>query len=100
MSIPSYGTGGARPSKLLGLKWGDANLRSGFISISKSRYMDEEGSPKTAGSERVIKLLESVVEVLKRIKPLHTTENDYVFLNQKGTHLTSTHGARVFGIGS
>jgi integrase len=42
---------GARPSELLGLKWGDVDLRSGFITISKSRYIDEEAAPKTAGSD-------------------------------------------------
>jgi integrase len=35
---------GARPSELLALRWGDVDLRSGFISVSKSRYMDEENS--------------------------------------------------------
>jgi integrase len=33
------------------------------------------------------------------MKPLHTTENDYVSLNQEGNPLTP-HGARVFGIES
>jgi integrase len=42
---------GARPSELLGLRWGDVDLRAGFISISKSRYLDQDGAPKTAGSD-------------------------------------------------
>ena len=39
---------------------------------------------------RVIKLLPSVVDPLKRLKPLHVTEADHVFLNQEG-HLLSFH---------
>jgi integrase len=62
---------GARPSELLGLKWGDVDLRSGFITISKSRYIGEEAT-KTSGSDRAVKLIASVVEVLKRLKPLLT----------------------------
>lgn len=78
---------GARPSELLGLRWGDIDLRAGFISITKSRYLDEDGAPKTAGSDRQIRLLPSVVDVLKRIKPLKITENSYAFLNQEGRPL-------------
>jgi hypothetical protein len=66
--------------------------------ISKSRYIDEEAAPRTAGSDRAIKLIGSMGEILKRMKPLHTTENDCVFLIRKVTRLTSIHGARVFGI--
>jgi integrase len=77
---------GARPSELLALKWGDVDLRAGFMTISKSRYIGEEAT-KTMGSDRAVKLIASVVEVLKRLKPLATTENDYVFLNQEGEPL-------------
>jgi hypothetical protein len=55
--------------------------------ISKSRYIDEEAAPRTAGSDRAIKLIGSVGEILKRMKPLHTTENYCVFLNQEGNPL-------------
>lgn len=75
---------GARPSELLALRWGDIDLRGGSLTISKSRYKDTEGAPKTPGSEHSIDLLPSVVDVLKRIKPLHVMESDHVFLNQKG----------------
>ena len=78
---------GARPSELLGLRWGDVDLKAGFLSISKSRYLDQDGATKTAGSDREIKLLPSVVDVLKPIKPLKATEQSYVFLNQEGEPL-------------
>jgi integrase len=75
---------GMRPSEALGLSWGDVDLRRGEISISKSRYLGQESGTKTEGSERVIKLLPSVVDVLKVIKPLHFTEDTPVFLNHDG----------------
>jgi integrase len=59
----------------------------GFLCISKSRYLDRDGATKTVGSDRTIRLLPSVIEVLKRIKPLQATEQSYVFLNQKGQPL-------------
>ena len=76
---------GARPSELLALRWGDVDIRGGFLTISKSRYQDSEGLPKTTGSERSIKLLPSVGEALQRLKPLHVTENSFVFVNQEST---------------
>ena len=91
---------GARPSELLALNWGDLDLRSGFITTRKSRYIDEEGAPKTAGSDRSIKLIGSVIEILKRLKPVRTTENDYVFLNQEANPLNFHTWRAVFGIES
>lgn len=55
-----------------GLRWGDVDLCAVFLSITKSRYKDKEGAPKTVGSERELKLLLAVVAVLKQIKPVHT----------------------------
>ena len=75
---------GMRPSEALGLCWGDVDLRRGELSISKSRYLGAESGTKTEGSERVIKLHPSVVDVLKVIKPLHVTEDSPVFLNHDG----------------
>lgn len=41
---------GMRPSEALALRE-DIDLRQGFLSISKSRYLNAENSPKTAASE-------------------------------------------------
>ena len=78
-----FGTG-ARPSEIIALRWGDIDLRSGTLSISKSHYMGEDGPTKTAASERVIALGMPVIEALKAIKPLHVTETDLVFKNSEG----------------
>jgi integrase len=75
---------GMRPSEALGLCWNDVDLRRGEISILKSRYLGEESGTKTEGSERVIKVLPSVVNVLRAIKPLHVAEDTPVFLNHDG----------------
>ena len=52
---------GMRPSEALALRWEDIDLKHGFISISKSRYMNAKNSPKTAASEREIRLLPGLV---------------------------------------
>jgi hypothetical protein len=52
----------------------------GRLSLDyEERYKDDEGVPKTASSDREIRLLPAVVDVLKRLKPVHPTEQSYVF---------------------
>jgi integrase len=75
---------GMRPSEALALRWGDIDLRRGEFSVTKSRYMEEEGNTKTAGSHRQSGLLPDVVDVLRTAKPLHVTEDQHIFLNQEG----------------
>ena len=78
-----FGTG-ARPSEIIALRWSDVDLKSGIMSITKSRYMDTDSPTKTVGSEREIVVAESVVSALRSVRPLHITENDFVFKNQEG----------------
>jgi integrase len=75
---------GMRPSEAIALRWGDVDLISGNLSISKSRYYGADNPTKTAASERDIALLPAVVNVLRSIKPLHVSESDYVFKNREG----------------
>jgi len=77
---------GMRPSEALALRWGDVDLKAVFVSITKSRYMGDNGT-KTPGSDREIKLMSELVEILGDFKPLHVTESSYVFLNQEGALL-------------
>ena len=81
---------GMRPSEALALRWEDIDLKHGFISITKSRYLDAENSPKTAGSEREIRLLPGVIDVLRAAKPLHVGIDEHLFRNQEG-HLLKFH---------
>ncbi len=69
----------------LALRWGDIDLKAGRASITKSRYYGAENATKTGGSESDVVLLPVVVDLLKATKPLHATENDYVFKNQEGS---------------
>ena len=78
-----FGTG-ARPSEVIALRWGDIDLKSGTVSISKSHYMDTDSPTKTVASERVITLGEPIIEALKAIKPLHVTETDFCIQEPRG----------------
>ncbi len=75
---------GMRPSEVLALRWEDIDLKHGFLSISKSRYLGVENAPKTAGSEREIRLLPGVIEVIGATKPLRVAIDEHVFKNQEG----------------
>ena len=78
---------GIRPSEALALRWSDIDFRRAEISISKSRYLDEEAGTKTRGSEREIRIVPGIVEVLRAVKPLHVTDQTHVFLNKDGKPL-------------
>lgn len=75
---------GARPSELVGLRWGDVDLRAGKLTIRRSRTMNEDNAPKTQASERTIDLLPKVVAALRQAKPLHVTDESFVFVNTEG----------------
>jgi len=74
---------GMRPSEAVGLRWGDVDTREGFIRISRSRYCGDEAATKTRNSERTIRLVPAVREVLQDLKPLHADAADFVFTNSK-----------------
>lgn len=75
---------GMRPSEALALRWGDIDVRRREIMITKSRYLDDEAGTKTAASERTIRILQDLTDLLTGIKPLHVREDTHVFLNQEG----------------
>src|SRR5688572_27396364 len=72
-----------RPSECIALRVGDIDLKSGTISITKSRNLGEERAPKTSASRRTINLLPNVVKVLQVAKELRVTEDDYFFKNRR-----------------
>jgi integrase len=47
--------------------------------ITKSRHLGAEAAPKTRGSRRTVRLLPTVIDLLKFIKPLNVGDYDYVF---------------------
>jgi integrase len=74
---------GMRPSELSALTWNDVNMETGTVSITKSRYMGDDGAPKTYGSNRVIEIDGTVVEVLKLL-PSRALGLKHVFVNKDG----------------
>jgi len=75
---------GMRPSEAIALRWGDIDLKTGTLSITKSRYFGADNPTKTAASEREIAILPAVIDVLRAMKPLHVTEDDFAFKNLEG----------------
>ena len=61
---------------------GDVDLKKVTLSITKSRYRDTGSPMKTVVNERKIAMGELIIAALRSIKPLHVSENDFVFKNQ------------------
>lgn len=78
---------GLRPGEAIGLRWGDIDLETEKLSVSRSRTLGEDNAPKTAASERTITLLPKVVEVLAASRPATAGNGDFVFVTQHGTPL-------------
>jgi len=71
--------GGFRRGELLGLEWKDIDLTTGVINISRtSLYTSGRGvftdTTKTKGSQRSIKVTDSVISILKQYKLWQTEE--------------------------
>lgn len=71
--------GGFRRGELLGLEWKDIDFETGVIAIRRtSLYASEkgmfEGTPKTKGSNRFLKLPQKVIDVLKEHKAAQDIE--------------------------
>src|SRR5262249_10513523 len=74
---------GMRPSELSALAWKDVDLTAGTISITKSRYLGNDSAPKTYGSERTIRVDDTVIQVLKLL-PSIALGLQQVFVNKDG----------------
>jgi integrase len=75
---------GTRPSEAVALKWGRVDLANGKARIAVSRTCGEDNAPKTTASNRTVKLLPNVVDVLKTLQPLHVDVDIYVFTDKEG----------------
>jgi len=78
---------GMRTGELVGLRWGDVDIRTAKLHVRRSRTMGEDNAPKTRKSKRTIALLPDVAAVLRQAKPLHADEDAFVFTTQTGTPL-------------
>jgi hypothetical protein len=68
-----------RPSEAIALRWGDIDVKTGSLSITKARYFGADNPTKTVASEREITVLGGVTEVRRAMKSLNVTEADFVF---------------------
>ena len=78
---------GLRIGELMALKWGDMDLRQGFLTVSRSCHDSSEGTvfdePKTETSRRIIPLPKQLLPKLKSIKKNSTS--DFVVSAGEGT---------------
>jgi integrase len=73
-----------RPSEAIALRWGDIDVKTGSLSITKARYFGADNPTKTVASGREIAVLGGVTEVRRAMKSLKVTEADFVFKKQEG----------------
>jgi integrase len=74
---------GMRSGEMIGLKWEDIDFNKKEISIKRSRKMGVDGKTKTASSNRVIDILDSLLPYLLDQYEITGRYNTYVFLNSK-----------------
>ncbi|WP_342378123.1 tyrosine-type recombinase/integrase [Myxococcus stipitatus] len=77
---------GLRHGELIGLQWGDLDLRRGKLTVQRSIWQGATGLPKS-GRERTVDLPGSVVEALKKHRHLC---GPYVFCQPDGEPLTAS----------
>lgn len=74
---------GMRPSETFGLTWRDIDLEAGAVSINKSRNRNAIGATKTANAERIIRIDDALVKLLKLL-PSRALEIPNVFVGKRG----------------
>ena len=75
---------GMRPSEVVALRVANVDVNRGLLEIQTSRYLGSEAATKTEHSERTIKLLPEVREILKTLVQYKSNARDaYVFVNAK-----------------
>ena len=79
---------GMRFGEMSALKWCNVDFRLGVIKVRETLVQGEEGSPKTDGSIRDIKMLPPVVVALRDQRKATLGKSDYVFLNRYGRTVT------------
>lgn len=66
--------GGFRRGELLGFEWSDLDFETGVISVVRTSLFDKEqggtftSTPKTKGSQRSLKLPQTVIDILREYK--------------------------------
>src|SRR5207302_1846887 len=71
------------PSETFALTWRDVDLERRMVSIYKSRNMGATAATKTANSERIIPIDESLFGIL-RLLPSRELGLEHVFVGKRG----------------
>ncbi len=77
-------TTGMRSGEILGLQWRDVDLEARTLQVRRTVFNGAVGTPKTAQSNRGIRLPEIAAEALRR----HPRSSEWVFSSKKGTSLS------------
>src|SRR5215218_7988906 len=77
-------TTGMRSGEILGLQWRDVDLDAGTLQVRRTVFNGAVSTPKTARSNRGIKLPKIAVETLRR----HPRSSEWVFSSKNSTSLS------------
>jgi integrase len=77
-------TTGMRSGEILGLQWQDVDLDAGTVQVRRTVFNGAVSTPKTARSNRGIRLPRVAVEALRR----HPRSSGWVFSSRNGTSLS------------
>jgi len=77
-------TTGMRSGEILGLQWRDVDLDAGRLQVRRTVFNGAVSTPKTARSNRGMKLSKIAVEALRQ----HPRSSEWVFSSKKGTSLS------------
>jgi integrase len=78
---------GLRTGEVDGLMWKDIDFENKTLSVNQSVVLGELSGLKTLGSYRTVSLIDRVIDALLEHKAKVGTENQFVFTNDKGSHL-------------
>lgn len=96
---------GMRIGEVAGLKWGDIDFNSRFIVVQRTRYLGQDGSPKS-GKIRRVDMSQQLTETLRDLRHQRKVETlrkgwekvpEYVFVTETGRPIIPQHwGDKVF----
>jgi integrase len=70
---------GMRVSEMIGLRWRNVNLETGWLHVCERTYRGEDGPTKTDGSDRKLPLADLLEEFQDHARAMAGKPEDYVF---------------------